>query len=95
MQQKCHPHFLRSPVEGSLPLYLLQTGDFQSTATSVSCQQSVAGDSAFSLRMIARFGEELETASYRYRHLFWETSMIRQVLYLEAEAQGVRATGVG
>ena len=31
----------------------------------------------------------------RYRHLFWETGMIGQVLYLEAEAQGVRATGIG
>ena len=45
--------------------------------------------------MIARFREELETAPYRYRHLFWETGMIGQVLYLEAEAQGVRATGIG
>jgi hypothetical protein len=31
----------------------------------------------------------------RYRHLFWETGMIGQVLYLEAEAQGVSATGIG
>src|SRR5271165_5626128 len=45
--------------------------------------------------MIARFREELETAPDRYRHLFWETGMIGQVLYLEAEAQGVRATGIG
>ena len=62
---------------------------------SVSCHQSIAGDGAFSLGMIARFREELETAPYRYRHLFWETGVIGQVLYLEAEAQGVRATGIG
>jgi SagB-type dehydrogenase family enzyme len=91
----CHRHFLWRPVDEGLPLYLLQAGDFQSTATSVSCQQSIAGDGAFSLGMIARFREELETAPYRYRHLFWETGMIGQVLYLEAEAQGVRATGIG
>jgi SagB-type dehydrogenase family enzyme len=95
LQQKCHRHFLWRPVDGALPLYLLQTGDYQSTATSVSCQQSIAGDGAFSLGMIARFREELETAPWRYRHLFWETGMIGQVLYLEAEAQGVRATGIG
>jgi len=95
LQQKCHRYFLWSPVDEALPLYLLQTGDFRSTATSVSCQQSIAGDGAFSLGMIARFREELETAPYRYRHLFWETGMIGQVLYLEAEAQGVRATGIG
>jgi hypothetical protein len=30
-----------------------------------------------------------------YRRLFWETGVIGQVLYLEAEAFGVRATGIG
>jgi SagB-type dehydrogenase family enzyme len=95
LRQKCHRHFLWSPVDEALPLYLLQAGDFQSTATSVSCGQSIAGDGAFSLGMIARFREELETAPCRYRHLFWETGMIGQILYLEAEAQGVRGTGIG
>ena len=95
LQQKCHRHFVWRPVDASLPLYLLQAGDFQSTATSVSCGQSIAGDGAFSLGMIARFREELEAAPCRYRHLFWETGMIGQVLYLEAEAAGVRATGIG
>ncbi len=94
-QQKRHRHFLWRPVDEALPLYLLQVGDFQSTATSVSCRQSIAGDGAFSLCMIARFREEVETAPHRYRHLFWETGMIGQVFYLEAEAQGVRATGIG
>ena len=95
LQQKCHRHFLWRPVDEALPLYLLQAGDFQSTATSISCHQSIAGDGALSLGMIARFREEVESAPYRYRHLFWETGMIGQVLYLEAEAQGVRATGIG
>jgi SagB-type dehydrogenase family enzyme len=95
LQQKCHRHFLWSSVDEALPLYLLQAGDFQSTATSVSCHQAIAGDGAFSLGMIARFREEVETAPYCYRHLFWETGVIGQVLYLEAEAAGVRATGIG
>jgi hypothetical protein len=30
-----------------------------------------------------------------YRRLFWETGLIGQVLYLEAVAAGVRATGIG
>ncbi|MCH8147584.1 MAG: hypothetical protein IH987_06250, partial [Planctomycetes bacterium] len=30
-----------------------------------------------------------------YRRLFWEAGMIGQVLYLEAEAAGVRSTGIG
>jgi hypothetical protein len=30
-----------------------------------------------------------------YRHLFWESGVVGQVLYLEAEAAGARATGIG
>lgn len=95
LQQRCHRHFLWRPVDETLPLYLLEAGDFQSIASSVSCGQSIAADSAFSLGMIARFREEIEMAPSRYRHLFRETGMIGQILYLEAEAQGVRATGIG
>src|SRR6266853_6135476 len=45
LQQKCHRHLLWRTVDEALPLYLLQAGDFQGTATLVSCQQSIAGDS--------------------------------------------------
>lgn len=48
-----------------------------------------------SLGMIARFRKTIEQEPYRYPHLFWETGMIGQVLYLEAEAHGVRGTGMG
>ena len=61
----------------------------------VSCHQEIAGYSAFSLGMITRFKSIVEKEPYRYRHLFWETGMIGQVLYLEAEAHGVRGTGIG
>ena len=30
-----------------------------------------------------------------YRQLFWESGMIGQILYLEAEANGVGSTGIG
>ena len=78
-----------------LPLYLLRTGDFRQSATSVSCGQDIAGDSSFSVGMIARFDEEIKKAPHIYRILFWETGMIGQVLYLEAEARGVKGTGIG
>jgi hypothetical protein len=32
---------------------------------------------------------------WRYRALYWECGMLGQVLYLEAEAAGIRATGIG
>jgi SagB-type dehydrogenase family enzyme len=95
LREKLHRHFLWQPAGETLPLYLLEPGDFQGAAISLSCQQSIAGDSAFSLGMIARFREELEEEPCRYRHSFWEAGMIGQVLYLEAESQGVRATGIG
>lgn len=87
--------FLWQPAGPDLPLYLLKKGNFRGHATLVSCEQEIAGSSAFSLGMIARFREVIDREPYRYRHLFWETGMIGQVLYLEAEAQGVRGTGIG
>ena len=32
---------------------------------------------------------------WRYRHLYWECGLLGHALYLEAEAAGVRATGIG
>jgi len=47
------------------------------------------------LGMIAKFLDPVEKNSFVYRNLFWETGMIGQVLYLEAESHGVRGTGIG
>lgn len=79
-----------------LPLRMLEAGDAQRLATQLSCHQDIAGDGAFSLAMIAEYQEALFThGAWFYRRLFWETGLIGQVLYLEAEAAGVRATGIG
>jgi hypothetical protein len=79
-----------------LPLFLLEAGDARALAVEVSCHQDIAGDSAFSLGMIAEFESSLrQYGPWFYRRLFWETGLIGQVLYLEAEARGVRATGIG
>ena len=46
--------------------------------------------------MIAAYQEALFThGAWFYRRLFWEAGLIGQVLYLEAEAAGLRATGIG
>ena len=46
--------------------------------------------------MIAEFDASLaEFGPSFYRNLFWETGVVGQVLYLEAEAAGTRATGIG
>ena len=46
--------------------------------------------------MLADFDAGLhEHGAAFYRHLFWESGVIGQVLYLEAEAAGIRSTGIG
>ena len=98
-QQSMHQQFVWTVPENcprSLPLYLLEDGNAQRIAMQVSCHQEVAGASAFSLGMIAEFEASLEKhGPWFYKRLFWETGLIGQVLYLEAEAAGVRATGIG
>jgi nitroreductase len=89
------PALLWEPVMTGFPLYRLADGSFRRTAMQVSCHQEIAGFGAFSLGMIVRFRETVRRDPWRYRHLFWETGMIGQTLYLEAEAQGVRGTGIG
>ena len=97
LQRVCSPSFLwqRVPAAGPLPLFLLMEGRCQSEAALAGCGQEIAGDGAFSMAMVARFRSVLEAAPWRYRHLHWEAGMIGQVLYLEAEAHGMRGTGMG
>jgi nitroreductase len=79
-----------------VPLYRLAGGDLRDFARTLSCQQDIAADGAFSLGMLARFEPVLqERGAAAYRELFWEAGMIGQSLYLAAEAVGVRGTGIG
>jgi hypothetical protein len=77
-----------------LPLYLLYSHDLREAAKVICCHQSIAADSCFALGMLASF-EDLERSPWRYRTLYWECGMVGQTLYLEAEAAGIRATGIG
>jgi nitroreductase len=88
-------NFLWQACHDSLPFYLLHSGDLKQIAKTLSCHQPIASDSAFSLGMVAEFAATVENAPWHYRRLFWETGLIGQVLYLEAEAAGVRGTGIG
>ena len=79
-----------------LLLFRLIGGDFRQHAQVVSCRQKIAGAGAFSLGMIAEFRESLRSfGPWWYRRLFWESGVLGQVLYLEAEAAGIRGTGIG
>jgi SagB-type dehydrogenase family enzyme len=83
-------------VPADLPLYLLKSGSYKSVAAGLSCDQAIAGESAFSLGMLAEFDQALrDHGGWFYPRLFWETGLIGQVLYLEAEAANLRGTGIG
>jgi SagB-type dehydrogenase family enzyme len=84
--RKCGPN--------ALDLFLLIEHDLRDAARTVSCHQDIAADACFALGMLADFAP-LEREPWRYRELYWECGMVGQVLYLEAEAAGIRATGIG
>jgi hypothetical protein len=99
LQQSMNSELEWTPAPGcpaDLPLYWLFQGDAQRLASQVSCHQGIAGDSAFSLGMLAEFeGRLRQGGAWWYPRLFWEAGLVGQVLYLEAEAAGVRGTGIG
>jgi nitroreductase len=79
-----------------LELYRLQPGDARELAEQVSCHQAIAADGCLSLGMIAEFERPLQQhGPWYYPRLFWESGVVGQVLYLEAEAAGIRGTGIG
>ena len=77
-----------------LPLYLLLPYDLRDSARQICCHQDIAADSCYALGMLAHY-EIAISEPWRYRALYWECGMLGQVLYLEAEAAGIRATGIG
>jgi SagB-type dehydrogenase family enzyme len=83
------------PWDSVQDLKLLVPTDVTWVANRLSCDQDIAGEGFFSLGMLARFEATLAEGDWAYRRLFWECGVIGQILYLEAEAAGVRGTGIG
>jgi SagB-type dehydrogenase family enzyme len=78
-----------------LPFYRLVKASARRAAMKLSCQQAIAGDGVFSLSMLAEFEPVVGAQAWRYKDLFCEAGMMGQSLYLEAEAIGMRGTGIG
>ena len=89
--------WIRPPgMPDDLPFFLLDHADCRRVARQLSCGQDIAADGCFSLGMIAEFDVALaEGGPAAYRRLFWEAGAVGQALYLEAEAAGLRGTGIG
>lgn len=98
MRAAMRPDWLWKPAPecpAHLELYLLLPMDMQSTAQIISCHQEIAADSAFSLGMLAEFEDSLHQGAWWYRYLHLEAGILGHTLYLESEAAGLRATGIG
>ena len=92
------PDFLWQKVDAApshIPLYLLQAGDGRKAARTLCCHQAIAADSCFALGMLAEFGSLVPAHAWRYRQLHWEAGLLGHALYLQAEAAGLRGTGIG
>lgn len=85
----CPPHL------GLICLAPLELSELQRLARALSCHQDIAATGAFTLGFLARMEEALALGADHYRHLLREAGLLGQILYLEAEAAGVRGTGIG
>ncbi|MCW2284349.1 SagB-type dehydrogenase family enzyme [Rhodoblastus acidophilus] len=96
MRQNFFADFLwRKVEEANLPLYLLKEMDARGLARRLFCNQGIGGDSSFGVALLAEFSPLVAQNPWRYRQLHWEAGLIGQVLYLEAERQNLRGTGIG
>ncbi|MBM7061457.1 SagB/ThcOx family dehydrogenase [Pseudomonas sp. UL073] len=87
--------FLWQRLDGELPLYRLLEGDSRGLAGFLACGQDIAADGCIAVAMLARFDAALAGGAWHYPRLYWECGQIGQLLYLEAEAAGLSATGIG
>ncbi|TKD43544.1 SagB family peptide dehydrogenase [Azotobacter chroococcum] len=90
--------FALAPLPGLEPLLQLaslEPLELQRATRSLHCHQDIASTACFALGMLAEFDAALAAGPAAYRSLYREAGLIGQALYLEAEAQGLRGTGIG
>ncbi len=87
--------FQWNKVDPDKPLYHLVSADSRAALRKLSCHQAIAADCCLTLGMLAEFDTFVAHDPWRYRQLFWEAGMLGHSLYLEAEAAGLRGTGIG
>mgnify|MGYP000738759520 CR=1 FL=1 len=64
-------------------------------ARSLHCHQDIAANACIAFGMLTPFDRIVAADPAAYRDLFREAGFLGQILYLEAEAQGLRGTGIG
>jgi hypothetical protein len=82
-------------VPAHIPLRRSIRTDALGVVRTLNCRQAIAGDGRIALTLIAEFEPLVSANPWRYWQLHWEAGLIGQALYLEAEAAGLRGTGIG
>jgi SagB-type dehydrogenase family enzyme len=98
LRETLREDFVWQKPEGApehLPFFRLVPANCKAIAKTVSCHQAIASDGCFALSMLSEFDATVRQNPWRYRQLHWEAGLLGHVLYLEAEAAGLRGTGIG
>lgn len=98
LRSTLRPEFTWQRPDGApqhLPLYQLAAVDCSKVVRTLSCHQAIAADGAFSLGLLTELEPIVRDDPWRYRQLHWEAGLVGHVLYLTAEALGLRGTGIG
>ena len=97
--QAALPDLAWQPVAASpphLPFYQLAGNPaLAGTLRTLICHQAIGADAMVVLALLAEFDAAIADGPGHYRDLLREAGLIGQVLYLEAEAAGLRGTGIG
>ncbi len=81
-----------APADAPL-LRLAETPALAGTLRTLNCHQALGSDAMLGFALLAEFNPLPDAAAYRER--LQEAGLIGQALYLEAEALGLRGTGIG
>jgi SagB-type dehydrogenase family enzyme len=93
--RNCEPGVYRWHTRGGI-LEQLHRGNVERVAAYLSLEQALAGNSCFTISMIADLARAARTFGNRgYRYAHFEAGAIGQRLYLGAEALHWNATGIG
>jgi hypothetical protein len=98
LRRQLDPRFEFAPVpgvDGLSRLLPIASPELQRLARALHCHQDIAASSCFALGMLTAFAAALQQGAAAYRRLYRECGVIGQALYLEAEARGLRGTGIG
>ena len=96
LQQALHTDQNWAPAAEGLPLWrIAEHPALAGTLRTLSCHQAIGSDACFALSLLAEFDPVLDADPSTYRELYQEAGLIGQALYLQAEAEGLRGTGIG